>query len=365
MPCETATVASIAVMAMLQNGRYSPVGEPLPDGRALFAGGWDFVYGAIATAEAFDPATNALDPLPCMYFARNFAASARLQDTTILIAGGFDATGSVRSAELYDPSVSNFVSLTAQLGVPREAHTATTLADGSVLVAGGLSAVGFVFHRTGEIYDPTMQSFAPVAAPMTSPRAYHAAVWLPERGAVLLVGGDSGHGELASAERFDVATSTFVATANGRAHAGKAVAAVRLRDGRVLITGGSNATNGTLVDADIYDPATDMIAPTAPMQTRRMAHTLTLLGDGRVLAVGGWSDSTTPSASAAPLEVYDPTTATWQTLPVRLAVPRHDHRVVLLPDCRAVIGGGQHVVGSSAPTAPLEVEVLTVPFASP
>jgi hypothetical protein len=92
-----------------------------------------------------------------------------------------------------------------------------------------------------------------------------------------------------------------------------------------------------------------------------MAHTLTMLSDGRVLAVGGWSDSTSPQASAASLEVYDPRTGTWELLPVRLARPRHDHVALLLPDCRVLIAGGQQVTNGVPAVAPREVEVLTIP----
>lgn len=91
------------------------------------------------------------------------------------------------------------------------------------------------------------------------------------------------------------------------------------------------------------------------------APTATLIPDGRVLAVGGWSDSSTPSASTDVLELYDPAADRWTTLPVRLARPRHDHAAVRLPDCRVAVVGGQQVEGSGAPVAPREVELIVVP----
>ena len=361
-PCDLATTAEITTLASFTDGRYAPVAFKLPDGRPIVAGGFDFQSGIQFSAQIIDPHDGTLTDVGPLNNPRNFATISQLADATFLVTGGFDPMmGSLRLAERFDPSTLTFTAIAALMTAPREAHTATVLPDGTVFIVGGLQAMGLRFHDSAEQFDPTTNHFAAITARMTSPRGFHASVYLPMRNAVLIVGGDSGHGELASAERFNVAQGTFEATANPRAHAGKAVAAVMLRDGRVLVTGGANAMDGTLADADLYDPTTDRFTPAAPMHTRRMAHTLTLLDDGRVLAAGGWSDTTSPAASAAALEVYDPIANRWDLLPVSLAAPRHDHRVVLLDDCRAMIVGGQHVVGSGAPAAPLEIEVLTVP----
>jgi hypothetical protein len=39
--------------------------------------------------------------------------------------------------------------------------------------------------------------------------------------------------------------------------------------------------------AEVYDPATNMWTPAAPMHVGRSGHTATRLGDGRVLVAGG------------------------------------------------------------------------------
>ncbi|MDI7268078.1 MAG: hypothetical protein QME96_08795, partial [Myxococcota bacterium] len=89
-------------------------------------------------------------------------------------------------------------------------------------------------------------------------------------------------------------------------------------------------------------------------------HTITALTDGRALAAGGWSDSSSPSASTDVLEVYDPAAGSWRTLPIRLARARHDHVAVSLGDCRVLIAGGRQVIGG-APVAPREVEMIVIP----
>jgi hypothetical protein len=357
-PCDEATEARIETVAMLEAGRYSPAAALLEDGRVLVAGGYDFTRGIQAGAELFDPATGTLEPTGMLGSARNFPATVAMPDGSVLVVGGFHPSfGSLRTVERYRAGA--FEYLDAMMDEGREAHTATLLDDGTVLVAGGLQAIGFVFHRSAEVLDPA-GALTPTAGPMTVPRAFHAAVRLAS-GEVLVVGGDSGMGELATAERYVPSSRTFVLTAGPRARRGKAVAAVLLADGRVLVTGGASAEDGTLADADVYDGATDRFEPVEPMSTRRMAHALVTLGDGRVLASGGWSDSSPSPAAARSLEVFDPSTGTWETLPVELAEPRLDHVAILLPDCRVLIAGGQRAAEGEPPRAPTAVELVTIP----
>ncbi len=362
-PCANVREARIDVIGMSQSGRYSPAGIALGPGRMLLAGGYDFTFGVQPSAEIVDPAAGTITDTGPLEFARNFPVAVRLRDERIALFGGFDPTiGSLQSAEIYDAAAGVFRTSTARMSVGREAHTATLLPDGRVLVAGGLQARGFRFHSSAQLYDPTSDSFASVAAAMVSPRAFHAAVWLAARANVLLVGGDSGRGELASAERFDPATGVFAAVVNERARRGKAVAAVVLPDGRVLVAGGANVTDGSLADADFYDPMTDQFTPAMPMHVRRMAFSLTSLADGRVLASGGWSDTETPAQSTATLELFDPMTGAWQILPFRMVSGRHDHVAIAVDACHVVIAGGQRAV-RDVPNAsgPREVEVVTIP----
>ncbi|MEV4943238.1 discoidin domain-containing protein [Streptomyces zaomyceticus] len=86
-----------------------------------------------------------------------------------------------------------------------------------------------------------------------------------------------------------------------------------LADGRVLVTGGSNADK-----ASIYDPATDSWSATGAMNIARGYQSMTLLSTGEAFVLGGSWSGTTGDKSG---EVWSPDTATWRRLPGVPAAP--------------------------------------------
>ncbi|MGW4688751.1 discoidin domain-containing protein [Streptomyces sp. NPDC004244] len=86
-----------------------------------------------------------------------------------------------------------------------------------------------------------------------------------------------------------------------------------LADGRVLVTGGSNAEK-----ASIYDPATDAWSATTSMNIARGYQAMTLLSTGEAFVLGGsWSGAGGDKAG----EVWSPDTRTWRKLPGVPAAP--------------------------------------------
>ncbi|MFB7352930.1 discoidin domain-containing protein [Streptomyces gardneri] len=86
-----------------------------------------------------------------------------------------------------------------------------------------------------------------------------------------------------------------------------------LADGRVLVTGGSNAEK-----ASIYDPATDTWSATTDMNIARGYQSMTLLSTGEAFVLGGsWSGAASDKAG----EVWSPDTRTWRKLPGVPAAP--------------------------------------------
>ncbi|GAA0460758.1 discoidin domain-containing protein [Streptomyces sp. NPDC046215] len=80
-----------------------------------------------------------------------------------------------------------------------------------------------------------------------------------------------------------------------------------LSDGRVLVTGGSNAAR-----ASIYDPRTDTWTATGEMNIPRGYQAMTLLSTGDAFVLGGsWSGA----RGGKDGEVWSPATGKWRTLP--------------------------------------------------
>ncbi len=115
-------------------------------------------------------------------------------------------------------------------------------------------------------------------------------------------------------------------------------------NGEVLVTGGYNETNGSLADAELYDPATGSWTSTGALDTARYAHSAILLPGGKVLVAGG-------VAAANDAELYEPANGTW-TVTGAPAVARFLHTATLLPDGKVLIAGGY---GSSGITGSAEL----------
>ena len=178
---------------------------------------------------------------------------------------------------------------------------------------------------------------------MTVAREGHTATRLPN-GKVLVTGGQNATGVLASAEIFDPATGMFNATGNmGTARVGHT--ATLLKDGTVFIAGGSADAR-----AEIFTPASGTFAPLkAFMETVRVGHTATLLNDGRVLLAGGGESvgdllqqgSGQNSASA---EIFDPATRKFSPVANDMLTGRINHTATLLSDGTVLLAGGSETV---------------------
>jgi hypothetical protein len=247
-----------------------------------------------------------------MTIGRDGPTATVLKDGRVLVVGGKVRTGSVESktatAELYDPSTGRFAA-TGSMADARWGHTATLLQDGRVLVTGGADlSDGYANLRTAELYDPSTGKFTPTGS-MEVGRAEQTATLLKD-GRVLIAGGTNSIG-LASAEIYDPATGKFSLTGS-MATARQNHAATLLQDGRVLIVGGTangvTGPFGTLASAELYDPATGRFTATGLMTAARSGPTATLMLDGRVLVIGGVDQDSKALNSA---ELYDPTNGTF------------------------------------------------------
>jgi hypothetical protein len=115
--------------------------------------------------------------------------------------------------------------------------------------------------------------------------------------------------------------------------------ATLLRDGRVLIVGGRGDALNAI--AEIYDPRTKHFADTGRLTTARYKHTAGLLPDGRVLVAGG-SDEREWSGNLTSAEIYDPKTGKFG-----VASSLHDSRFKLPEEAVALESGKVLIVGGS------------------
>ena len=209
----------------------------------------------------------------------------------------------------------------------RYGHTATLLSDGTVLVTGGYSSNGPL--ASAGLYDPSSGTWTAIGN-MDGVRAEHTATLLSD-GTVLVAGGirPSGYlsNPLTAAELYDPSSGTWTATGE-MIEAREGHTATLLSDGTVLVAGGNG---GALASAELYDPSGGTWTATGSMAGGRWKHTATLLPDGKVLVVGS-----SPLASA---ELYNPSSGSW-TATGGMIEARVDHTATLLSDGAVLVTGG-------------------------
>ena len=290
----------------MRNARWGHTATLLEDGRVLVAGGWND-----PTAEIYDPATGTFTLTGSLLEVQGGHAAILLPNGKVLIAGGERAVQPVPTAaraELYDPltGIFSFAENYAEGGTLYPSGgpiwpTMNRLADGRILI---------IAENPPEIYDPFTGSFSITGAMVESSYAYgvewHAATTLRD-GAVLLTGGsdDISCGGFASAEIYDSSTSKF-SVVGPMTQARDIHTSTRLPDGTVLLTGGGEGWCGmpTHDTAELYMPSSRSFVAAGHMTHSRTLHTATLLNDGTVLIAGGssyWPHATTNTA-----ELYRP-----------------------------------------------------------
>ena len=259
--------------------------------------------------------------------ARDQHTATQLLDGRILVVGGVDQTAgcqvidSTFAAELYNPATHEW-STAASMKMYRFGHTATLLNNGKVLVVGGLGGFGTLDQV--ELYDPALNTWTQ-ARPLTSPRVFH--------------------------------TATLLA------------------DGRVLVVGGANVTFEGLffsTTAEVYDPESGTWSSTGEMNDTRAFHSTARLPDGKVLVVGGVSDTdgdvdlvvkrykncdllkTFRIRFLGSAEIYDPARNTWTASKSLLNQPRAAHSLTLMSKDKVLVAGGFTQTGNNPITVQLQ-----------
>ncbi|HWF34611.1 MAG TPA: glycoside hydrolase family 6 protein [Solirubrobacteraceae bacterium] len=281
--------------------RFAAAGAALGDGRVLVAGGIDAPGQATASAEVYDPATNAWSPVAPMSSARAFAAAAPLSGDRMLVAGGDVGGPASASAEIYH-GTTNTWSAAAPMAYARAGATASALPDGTVWVVGGANA------PWSERYDPATDSWS-ASSPTPS---LAGAVAVPLAGGEVLVSGGYDLGGASLTPWWGLHSPSDTGGWNGYGYSAAPfpymASAATLGGGDVLVAGGSaseSAPSGS-TSAEIYDPAgltsSSAWGPLASMNSARYGAVAASLPDGRVMVAGGEGGS----GALAGAEVFSP-----------------------------------------------------------
>jgi len=322
----------------------------LTDGRVLVTGGFSPSSGNggynTMLAEIYDPTTNAWSATGSTVNGRVGHTATRLADGKVLVAGGINGNICANdiTTELYNPATDTW-SVSGNLPFATYGHTATLLVDGRVLLAGGGNRCGAVFSSAA-LFDPATGAWSTTGS-MTTGREWHSAVRLSD-GRVLVAGGEgvSPFPTLSSAEIYDPASGTWSPTGSmATTRCGcSAEFLTLLADGRVLAAAGFSGMANNVVpngpSTEIYDPSTGVWTASGSMSVGRAGGTLSLLNDGRVLAVGGYDGTTTHSSA----ELWDPSTGTWSST-ASLATARSAHVSRVLADGNVLVVGGTDSAG--------------------
>jgi len=328
------TGAVFSVTGSMSTPRQSHSATVLNNGQVLIAGGRNDSPGAViniwASAELYDP-SGTFTATGSLQQARDVHTATRLNDGTVLIAGGhyLDSNGLNEvvfdSAEIYSSGTFGYThdSLGSQtrMSTPRKQHSATLLNNGKVLIAGGLSLTGVPLN-TAELYDPATGTFTPTANSVPNLGNVSA---LLEDGTVLFVGSD-GTGAHILTEIYDPNTNMFIAnspipTATATFLGGPGTL---LDNGMVVLTGVGAILNGG-IGTELYDPAAQTFTATGSLNQGRILYTQNLLNTGSVLLTGGIAAGpANPVLTSA--ELYPPS-----TLPPDSSFPRYLTGITVAP----------------------------------
>jgi hypothetical protein len=229
------------------------------------------------------------------------------------------------------------------LDPPRIEFAAAQLQDGRILIAGGfqwipIDTVTPPVLASALLYDPANDSLTPTQCEMNLHRVRAKGVTL-RNGSVMIVGGDStALYTILQTEIYDPATGCFTPGPSLQEHSSSVQSALLLPDGRVLVLEvGAPFAGG----AELYDPAADTFRVLdRNLGTFRELGTPTLLPSGQVLITGGTISTSGFVTTTDRALLFDPATETFRELSARLHVPREFHVAAVEPSGRVLIAGG-------------------------
>jgi N-acetylneuraminic acid mutarotase len=262
----------------------------LPDGRVLVAGG-DSGGVVHPDAEIYDPATGKWTMAAHMNSTRFLLTMVTLSDGRPFVPAGA-AFGTIPrdSADLYDPGTGTWTA-TPSLNISCYIYGSSVLLDGKVLVFGGQSQDN-QWTPSSEIYDPAANVWALQRSTIGQP---FVGLTLPTGDVLATV----------PSQLYRESTGAWTQTKTDMRIPRINDTLTLLADGRALAAGGCTSCGsggGNVKQAELYDPTAQSWSLDAPMNVPRSSQAAVRLHDGRVLVTGGLIGFT----QLASAEVYTP-----------------------------------------------------------
>lgn len=337
------------------------IGILLPDGRIFYC-------HDTTDPILFDPVTGTRSFPPGSPTPQGCQHATLLNDGQVIMMGGQSPAdpGSFRDAvpwtKRWNPASQTWQLMAdMQHALGRWYPGLARLADGSLLVMGGGTCCQAVRTDTSERFDPVAETWSYTGS-MLNPTEFPPAALLYT-------------GEVLSTwwppQLYDPATGTWRATGNFNqpnrfwpGHSDHSL--VVLADGRVLALGVVSGPDGNTNMGEVYDPATENWSLIADPNLVRFQSEVVQLPDGRVFVGGGETEVASPPVSdvlgIVPwCDLYDPATDEWRRV-ADMTWHREYHAVTLLiPDGRIVTTGGTRIKFQAGPTS-ADIEAFSPPY---
>ncbi len=317
----------------------------LDNGKVLQWDGWQ----QPEPTEVWDPSSQVFSTqtAPDSIFC---SGMAELPDGRVLVVGGYGGltTGNIGIVDtnIFDPTTNTWTRV-ADMHSPRWYPDLTELSDGRYVAISGNSTDDTTWADTPEVYDPTTNQWTVLTGVSTSQvheEEYPFSYLIPN-GNVFTIGP-------AEDKSFELNVGAKTWTQVGGSSGVVNGSSVMYLPGKILYSGGAaNLNSSTPAEANtsVIDltSANPTWQQTAPMADARIYHTLTMLADGTVLAVGGeptagQTGKTEVSGGVLPSEIWNPTTQTWSAAAPTGTTRGYHSSALLMPDGTVLVAGSGH-----------------------
>jgi N-acetylneuraminic acid mutarotase len=282
---------------------------------ALAAGGGAVVLAATRHAEP--AATDRWTALPAAPLERTEVAAARIE-RSIYVVGGFERESGATTAavERYDLRRNRWSRARAMPLALN--HPAATAYRGDLYVHGGYAGASNLTDPTTALlrYDPERNRWRRLP-PSPTPRAAHALAVLGNR--LYAAGGANDGGSLRSLEIYDFKRRRWKRGPSFPFGPARNHTTGIASGGRFYVIAGRDAENYTAVER--YNPRRRAWEDVPDLRTPRGGIASAKLRDGRLVVFGG--ENLTPGGTTiAAVELFNPRTRRWRSLP-SMRTPRH------------------------------------------